>query len=100
MLCPNATSPAEQPRNEPAFSWARSTRAEATARRLVGRADVCVVMAEVTGDRVYHLVGALCPPGPVEEREPPLEGGEPGSDGSQIERRSAHPVSLSVRTVA
>ena len=41
--------------------------------RLVRRADVRVVLAQVAGDRVDHLVRALRPAGPVEEGEPAVE---------------------------
>ena len=41
--------------------------------RLVGRADVGVVLAQVARDRVDDLVGALCASRPVEEREPAIE---------------------------
>jgi hypothetical protein len=59
-------------------------------RRLVGRADVRVVRPQVVGDRVDHLVGALGPAGPVEEREPAIERGEPRADGVDVEDRGAH----------
>ena len=90
MLWPNATSSPEQPRNEPAFSWARSTSAERAARRLVRGTDVRVVVAEVVGDRVDHLVGALGAAGAVEEREPALQGGEAGTNSGDVEQRGTH----------
>ena len=43
---------------------------------LVGRSDVRVVVPEVVGNGVDHLVGHLRAPGAVEECEPALERGE------------------------
>ena len=60
-------------------------------RRPVRRADVRVVVAEVVGDRVDHLVGALGPAGAVEERQPAVERREARADGVDVEqRRLAH----------
>ena len=58
--------------------------------RLVRRADVRIVVAEVLGDRVDDLVGALGAAGAVEEREPPVERREPGAHGRDVEQRCAH----------
>ena len=66
------------------------------ARGLVRGADVRVVVAEVAGDRVDHLVGALRPAGAVEEREPALQGGEAGTNGGDVEQRGTHDEVLSV----
>ena len=60
------------------------------ARGLVGRADVRVVLAQVPGDRVDHLVGALRPTRAVEEREPAVEGAEAGAHRADIQERRAH----------
>ena len=51
-----------------------------------GRADVGVVVAQVVGDRVDHLVGTLRAARPVEEREPALQGGEAGTNGRDVEQ--------------
>ena len=57
----------------------------------VRRADVRVVVAEVVGDRVDHVVGALGPAGAVEERQPAVERREARADGVDVEqRRLAH----------
>ena len=57
----------------------------------VRRADVRVVVAEVVGDRVDHLVGALGPARAVEEGEPAVERREARADGVDVEqRRLAH----------
>ena len=96
MLWPNATSSPEQPRNEPAFSCARSTSADRAPRRLVRRADVGVVVAQVAGDRVDHLVGALGAAGAVEEGEPPLQRGEARTDGGDVEQGGTQEQFLSV----
>ena len=55
------------------------------ARGLVGRADVRVVLAQIAGDRVDHLVGALRPARTVEESEPAVEGAEARADGRDVE---------------
>ena len=52
----------------------------------VRRADVGVVLAQVTADGVDHLVRALRATRPVEEREPPLQRGEPCPHRGYIER--------------
>ena len=56
------------------------------ARGLVGGADVGVVVPEVAGDRVDHLVGHLRPAGAVEEREPALQRREAGTHSSDVEQ--------------
>jgi len=61
--------------------------------RPVRRADVRVVLAEVARDRVDHLVRALRPARPVEERELAVERGETGADGVDVEQRGAHAIS-------
>ena len=58
--------------------------------RLVRRADVRVVLAQVAGDRVDHLVRALRAARPVEERERPVERREARADGRDVEQRRAH----------
>ena len=60
------------------------------AGRLVGRADVGVVRPEIGRDRVDHLVRALRPARPVEEREPPVERREARADRVDVEQRGAH----------
>ena len=60
------------------------------ARRLVRGTDVGVVVTEVAGDRVDHLVGALRPAGAVEEREPALQGGEAGANSGDVEQGGTH----------
>src|SRR4029077_18790312 len=62
-------------------------------RRRVRRAHVRVVLAQVAGDRVDHLVGALRAAGPVEEGEPPVEGPEACADRIDVERGDAHATS-------
>ena len=61
--------------------------------RLVGGADVGVVLAQVARDRVDDLVGALCASRPVEEREPAIERGETRADGCDVQCRGAHRTS-------
>ena len=56
------------------------------ARRLVRGADVRVVVLEVAGDGVDHLVGHLRPAGAVEEREPALQRREAGTHSSDVEQ--------------
>ena len=58
--------------------------------RLVRRADVRVVLAQVGGDRVDHLVRALGAARPVEERKRPVERREALADGGDVEQRRAH----------
>ena len=61
--------------------------------RLVRRADVRVVLAQVARDRVDDLVGALCSSRPVEERESAVERGEARAYGGDVERGRAHRTS-------
>ena len=61
--------------------------------RLVRRADVRVVLAQVARDRVDDLVGALRSSRAVEERESAVERGETRADGGDVERRGAHRTS-------
>ena len=61
--------------------------------RLVRRADVRVVLAQIPGDRVDHLVRALRPAGPVEEGEPAVERGEPRANGLDVQQGRAHAMS-------
>ena len=61
--------------------------------RLVRRADVRVVLAQVARDRVDDLVRTLRPARAVEEREPAVERGETGADGGDIERGGTHKTS-------
>ena len=56
------------------------------ARRLVGGADVRVVVAHVAGDGVDHLVGALRAAGAVEEGEPALQRREARANGGDVEQ--------------
>ena len=58
--------------------------------RLVRRADVRVVLAQVAGDRVDHLVRALGAARPVEERQRPVERREALADCRDVEQRRAH----------
>ena len=58
--------------------------------RLVRRADVRVVLAEVARDRVDHLVRALRAARAVEEREPAVERRVARPDGLDVEHRRAH----------
>ncbi len=58
--------------------------------RLVGRADVGVGLAQVPGDRVDHLVRALRPTWPVEERKATVECAEARTYCAHVERRRAH----------
>ncbi len=57
---------------------------------LEGPADVRVGLAQIRGDGVDHLVGNLCPAGPVEQHEPALERAVAPADGLDVERRDAH----------
>ena len=57
--------------------------------RVVGSTDVRVVLAQVARDGVDHLVGALRPSRPVEEREPAVERGVAGADRFGVEHRRA-----------
>jgi hypothetical protein len=61
--------------------------------RLVRRADVRVVLAQVARDRVDHLVRALRPAGAVEEGQLAVERGEAGADGVDVQQRRAHAIS-------
>ena len=61
--------------------------------RLVRRADVRVVLAQVSRDRLDHLVRALRPARPVEEREPAVERAIARADGSDIQQGRAHATS-------
>jgi hypothetical protein len=58
--------------------------------RLVRRADVRVVLAEVVRDRVDHLVRALGATGAVEEHERAVQGRESRPDRVDIEHCRAH----------
>ena len=60
------------------------------AARLVRRADVGVVLAQVGRDGVDDLVRALRPARPVEEREAPVERGEARAHGRDVEQGGAH----------
>ena len=64
--------------------------------RLVRRADVRVVLAQVARDRVDDLVGALRSTRPVEERESAVERGEARAYGGDVERGRAHRDLLAV----
>ena len=64
--------------------------------RLVRRADVRVVLAQVARDRVDHLVGALRPAGPVEEGEAPVERREARANGSRCRASLRSPDFLAV----
>ena len=64
--------------------------------RLVRRADVGVVLAQVARDRVDDLVRALRPSRPVEEREAAVERGEARADGGDVESGGAHSDLLAV----
>ena len=90
MLWPNATSSPEQPRNAPAFSWARSTSAVVRRDVSYGAPTLALSCAQVAGDRVDHLVGALRSAWAVEEREPALQGGEAGANGGDVEQGGTH----------
>ena len=59
MLCPNAVSPAEQPRKRRSPFVRELDELHGPDARLVGRADVRVVLAEIPRDRLDDLVGAL-----------------------------------------
>ena len=92
MLCPNATSPgatAEEGRG-PLVGEVDERRR--SLGRPVRRADVRVVVAQVGGDRVDHLVRALRAARAVEEREPAVERREARADGGDVEQRGAHAV--------
>ena len=58
--------------------------------RLVGRADVRVVLAQVARDRVDHLVRALGAARPVEEGQPAVERRVAGPNRLHIQHRDAH----------
>ena len=76
MLWPNAVSPGEQPRKRGRALVGAVDEPVRPAARLVRRADVGVVLAQVARDGVDDLVRALRPARPVEEREAPVERGE------------------------
>ena len=61
--------------------------------RLVGRADVRVVLAEIPRDRLDDLVGALRAAGTVEEGKTPVERGEARSHCCDVECGGAHETS-------
>ena len=61
--------------------------------RLVGRVHVRVRLAEVRRDRVDHRVRALRAAGRVEERERPVERGEPRPNCADVECGGAHAIS-------
>ena len=96
MLWPKAVSPGEQPRNAAALSCASVDELGRAPARLVRRADVRVVLAQVARDRVDDLVRALRSARPVEEREPAVECGEPRAHGRDVERGGAHRDLLAV----
>ncbi len=90
MLWPKATSSPEQPRNDAGLLVGEVDERRRAARRLVRRSDVRVVVPQVAGDRVDHLIGALGAAGAVEEGEPALQGGEAGANGGDVEQRGTH----------
>ena len=98
MLCPNATSSGWQERKRPAREVRALDQLDRAHARVVGRAHVRVVLAQVAGDRVDHLVGALRAAGPVEEREPAVERGVAGTDRLDVEhgraQRSSSPLTV------
>ncbi len=96
MLCPNAVSSAEQPRKRRCALVGEVDELVRPAARLVGRADVRVVLAQVARDRVDHLVRALRASGAVEEGEAPVERGEARAHGGDVECGGAHADLLSV----
>jgi hypothetical protein len=61
-----------------------------TPARLVRRADVRVVGAQVVRDRVDHLIRALRASRTVEEREPPVERREASARRGDVEQRGTH----------
>ena len=98
MLGPNATSSGWQDRKRPAVDVRALDQLDRAHARLVRRADVRVVLAQVARDRVDHLVGALRAAGPVEEREPAVERGVAGADRLDVEhgraQRSSSPFTV------
>ena len=97
MLGPNATSSATAAEEVGRTLPRVLDQLDRAPRGLEGAADVRVRLAEIRGDRVDDLVRALRPAGAVEEGERPLEGGEPGAYGGDVEccgrahRREATP---------
>ena len=94
MVGPNATSSGWQLRNRPAATRAALDELDGAHARLVGGADVRVVLAQVARDRVDHLVRALRAARPVEERKRPVESGRSLPDCLDVESDRAHGPSL------
>ena len=94
MLGPNAVSPAEQPRNDAGLLVRRVDQLDRPDGRLVRRADVRVVLAQIVARSRRSPRPGTGSSRAVEECESSVERGEPRADRCDVECCDAHETSL------